>query len=162
MNSEKTQIARKGLSAPMRVILDKYGPLLKGKRILHFGEGKAYEDTLALTTLGPCLAYDPHSKFEYSRDEGLLDFEYDLIVSNYVFNTLPPVERQEAFNKIKHTPCIITVRADRANGSVFADGVVTSRGTFQKQYTPQEAAREFGGYVLESNSSYVMVLTPGS
>lgn len=48
----KTAIARKDLSAPMRYMIQRRGAPYGPTRVLHFGEGKAYHDTRAIFEVG--------------------------------------------------------------------------------------------------------------
>ena len=139
MNTERTQMARTGLSAPLRYILQNgYGPT-KSQDVLHFGEGKALEDTIALRDNAPMTwAYDPHGLDEYVRDEQLLYSEYDWVYSGYVFNTLTEYDRVGAFHNMMN--CVapggvayIAVRTDKVDGIAHEDGVITTRETFQAQ-----------------------------
>lgn len=141
MKSELTQIARTEVSAPTRFIVDNC--YLFGK-VLHFGEGKAYADTTALD-LVPGVdyvqPYDPNSPEEWKRDRSVLrGCQYDIVVSNYVLNTLTAAERQDAFMESFYAGCraYITVRIDKVKGEPFQDGVITSRGTFQTQLSAAE------------------------
>lgn len=134
MNSERTQIKRKQVSAPTRWIIGHID--LNDKFILHYGEGKAFEDTRVLSAFsGSFVAtYDPHTE---ANDPSVLDVQYDVGISNYVFNTLLPATRAKAFSDMLACckRCIIAVRTDKVNGSPVLgyDGVTTSRDTFQTQ-----------------------------
>ncbi len=142
MNSEKTMMTRKAVSAPMRWIIGHID--LNDKFILHYGEGKAFEDTRVLSAFsGSFVAtYDPHTE---SNDPSVLDVDYDVGVSNYVFNTLLPKDRNEAFYDMLAccNRCLISVRTDPVSGLPHADGVITQRGTFQTQLGTGQWMRYF-------------------
>lgn len=158
MNSGLTQIHRKTVSAPMRDIveyLESNPP--GGEEILHFGEGRAYEDTRVLREFGFVYPYDPNSPQKIKRQ--VPRFASGLGVAVYVFNTLPPIQRRMAFtdlNGLAHE-WIIAVRADRVKGEPMFDGVRTTRGTFQKSYTVDQALAEFGGEVIKKTSGYIIL-----
>lgn len=145
MNSEKTQITRKGVSAPTKWIIENY-PLYG--TVLHYGEGKAYHDTAALSDAAGVdwvFAYDPNSNdpekrtlpLGYITDGNTRVMQYDHIVCNYVLNVLIGMNRVNAYHDIIHRALysVITVRTDKVAGEPFADGVITKRGTFQTQLT---------------------------
>lgn len=158
MNSALTQISRKKLSAPMVKIAEFLEESeVQGLSILHFGEGKAYQDTRELERFGKAEGYDPNSPIKEHRK--LSRTQFDLGVAIYVFNTLPPVQRRVAFDDLKWMVgrWIIAVRADRVYGEPMFDGVKTKRGTFQKQYNIGQAVREFGGTVIADAPGYVIL-----
>jgi hypothetical protein len=139
MNSEKTQIARKTVSAPTRFLVE--NEYVYGK-VLHFGEGKAFADTTAMDRLPNVdyvQPYDPNSPDEWKR-ELPLGCTFDYVVCNYVLNTLLPEERADAFTKsfLKGIYAVYTVRIDKVSGEPYEDGVITSKGTFQTQLSAEE------------------------
>jgi len=167
VNSGATAITRKTVSAPTRWIV---GNVFLHGEILHYGEGKAYQDTAALATYHTTVdCYDPNSDdpAKRVRKPGC---RYDLTVCNYVLNTLLPAEREEAFIDafLSATYSIFTVRTDKVKGEPYEDGVLTQRGTFQTQLTSEEwiiwfytaLQRLAGNYrvsVLHKTSSYMIV-----
>lgn len=161
MNSKDTQISRKKISAPTKWIIEHYGDLLKGKDVMHYGEGKAFPDTRALweavdtNTSGSVVPYDPNSPDRFTRNAGVLDWKYDITICNYVFNTLEPADRKAAFDAMPK-PAFVTVRAEGPEGESFEDGVITKRGTFQKAYTGNEFIEEFHGQIIRKTSSYIL------
>ena len=140
MNSEKTQIARRYTTAPTRWLLE-HVDFSSYKTMLHFGEGRAFPDTSAFEEQGLSVwAFDPNSPDEWKRDSKFIDPSlglYDVGVSNYVFNTLLPKDRDEAFYDMLGccNRCYIAVRTDRVPGHPhpLTPGVITQRGTFQTQ-----------------------------
>jgi len=139
MNTKRTQIARKDISAPLRFILDNgYGPKPM-QDVFHFGEGKAVKDTVALKEVSPLTwAYDPYGVDEFVRDESHLYAEYHWIFSGYVFNTLTESDRVDALQQMlgclmPDGLALVAVRTDAVKGVEHDDGVITKRGTFQTQ-----------------------------
>lgn len=149
MNSAKTQITRKNVSAPMRWIVNNlyFSPF---EDVLHFGEGKAFADTEALRLppygSGPyVMAFDPNSPHVWKRDRQIINpefYTYAHGVSIYVFNTLLPKDRDEAFYDMLAccNRCYIAVRTDRVPGHPhpLTPGVITQRGTFQTQLNAEQ------------------------
>lgn len=167
MNSEKTQITRKTTSAPMRWIVGNV-PFPEYGSVLHFGEGKAFEDSYALGLRGLAVfAYDPNSPHEWKRDPEILDRTYDYGVSVYVFNTLLPEDRAWAYLNMlgccEHL--LIAVRTDKVNGDKWRDGVITSRNTFQTQldagqwydWFRQHSPERTSVTLLHKTSAYVIL-----
>ena len=133
MNSEKTQIARRYITAPTRWLLEHVD--FAYKTVLHHGEGKAFPDTRALTEAGAQVrSYEPSSSDAFTATWPVDNF-FDIGVSNYVFNTLTMHDRKSAFLDMLNccNRCLISVRTDRVSGMPHADGVITQRGTFQSQ-----------------------------
>lgn len=142
-HSQRTQISRQSVTTPTRVLMERYPDRLQGS-ILHHGEGKAGADTDALGATG----YDPYAAREESRNREHLSKQYDTVVSNFVFNTLPPQHRSsvrdEMLGAVKPGGrAIVSLRSDRISGTPHEDGVVTSKGTFQKSYNPDSALADF-------------------
>lgn len=152
-----TAITRKSVSRPMRWIRDNV--LLEPMRILHYGEGRAYFDTLALSkgSIYPVEVYEPYpSEYEPWKKDVPLGY-FDLCVSIYVLNTLVPSEREFVIYqmKTKADRVIAAVRTDKINGHPMFDGVITSRNTFQKSFSRSEC--EELGKVLTYNSSFAII-----
>ncbi len=139
MNSEKTQLTRKAVSAPMRWVKDNLEYSFDDWNVLHFGEGKAFPDSAEMVRMGFAVTpYDPNSKDFYTRNPDNIDPSlhiYDIGFSFYVFNTLNQYWREQAFNEMMRCckRLIIAVRTDRVPGEKCQDGVITKRLTFQTQ-----------------------------
>ena len=152
-----TAITRKNVSRPMRWILDNV--LTEPFRILHYGEGKAYFDTYALSkgSIYPVEVYEPHpAENEPWKKDVPLGY-FDLCISVYVLNTLVPSEREFVIWQMtnKADRAIAAVRTDKINGRPMFDGVITSRNTFQKSFSRSEC--EELGKVLTYNSSFAII-----
>lgn len=161
-----TAMTRKSVSAPMKYLAQRRGAPYGPMEVLHFGEGKAYEDTKYLARNGANVTpYDPNSEHELTRDPGILDQHYDLGIAIYVFNTLKPGERYFAFKQLIDCcdTAIIAVRTDKVKGTpIFFDGVETKRGTFQTQLNANQWLRYFQRntfrwiYQLHNGGHYAM------
>ena len=148
VSAGKTAITRRAVSVPTRELIAA-GRITKSSSVLNHGRGKADDDATALSQLASSYAeYDPN----YSPDRAALDQRYDVVVSNYVLNVLPPDVRKLAWEDIAQSTggvAYITVRssADKAiRGKKYKDGVITSIGTFQKGYTAIGLKREAKRY----------------
>lgn len=162
MDAQRTQITRTSVSRPTRFIAGRFNEKLTGLRILHHGSGKAYADTALLEELGATVTdYEPNPADDPAKaDRKRLKGTYDLVISNYVLNVLPPEQRDEVWGDLysiarlaqrrrKDVVIYVTVRSFRdtsIKGQPFEDGVITSRGTFQKGYDEQELHREADRY----------------
>ena len=150
-NSKRTAIARKTISRPTRTLLSS-GRIPKGASVLNHGSGKADADAAALAVAAAEYAeYDVN----FAPDRDVLNHRYDVVVSNYILNVLPPEDRKFAWQDIARATggvAYITVRAtgdkDIYKGKKYKDGYMMSTGAFQKPYTAkglvQEAKRYFG------------------
>ena len=160
-----TARARNGLSAPMRQI-DKMRLIHPSDNILHFGEGRAFEDTRLMEawTQGDVTAYEPYGPDESKHLLPSPDKKFSLIISIYVLNTLQPEERLAAIDEMKarvteHGYIIAALRTDEINGTPYRDGVLTGRGTFQKTYWKREDQLQVG-YPIYLNRDFVIVNIP--
>jgi hypothetical protein len=148
VSAGKTAIARRSVSVPTRELIAA-GRITKLSSVLNHGRGRADNDATALSQLASSYAeYDPN----YSPDREVLNQRYDVVVSNYVMNVLPPDVRKLAWEDIAQATggvAYITVRSsgDKAiRGKKYKDGVITSIGTFQKGYTATGLTREAKKY----------------
>ncbi len=144
----KTAMSRTGLSAPTKYLLDK--GLIRGK-VFQQGRGKADHDAEAMSkTASAYSEYDPN----YAPGRKALRKKYDTVISNFVLNTLPPTVRDSAWLDIQSTvgrggTAYISVRStgDKGiRGEQSEDGVITSKGTFQKAYSMQDIVDEASVY----------------
>ncbi len=147
-SARRTAISRRAISVPTRELIAA-GRITTSSSVLNHGRGKADADATALSQLASSYAeYDPH----YASDRASLDQRYDVVVSNYVLNVLPPDIRKLAWEDIAQATggvAYITVRSsgDKAiRGKKYKDGVITSTGTFQKGYTATGLKREAKKY----------------
>lgn len=141
---QKTSIARKALSVPVKTALTK-GFLVSGNTIHDYGCGslenmeKHGNDVTRLQTLG-------FNTTGHDLDHGQKQ-QADIVFCSYVINVIEnPNERKEVIrdaynlcNKI----LILSARVDKkslenSKTTPYADGVVTQNNTFQKFYTTSE------------------------
>jgi len=145
----RTAIARKAISRPTLTLLDA-GRIPKGASVLNHGSGRADADAAALASAASEYAeYDPN----HAPNPEALERRYDIVVSNYVLNVLPPDIRKHAWEDIARTTggvAYITVRStgDKAiyKGKKHKDGYKMSTGTFQKPYTATDLVKEAKRY----------------
>lgn len=146
----KTAISRRGLSVPTRELIAN-GFIKSDDSLLNHGRGRAETDANTLANLVRFYAeYDPN----YAPDRSVLNAKYDVVLSNYVLNVLPPELREKAWEDIqkatgRNGAAFISVRSsgDRTmQGESYADGIITKRGTFQKPYTREGFMEETSQY----------------
>jgi hypothetical protein len=170
MNAGRTQIARQTVSVPTRWLVDNLHGYLYGSDLLHHGAGKARHDTMELeqTTCTRVTEYDPN--VDGIDDRAVLGgWQYDVVVSNYVLNVIPPFDRVFAILDIRESmktggSAYVTVRSHKdksIKGTPHEDGVITSINTFQKGYTREELISELSMYfrdveIVWENGSSIM------
>lgn len=135
----RTAMARTALSRPVsQAVMD--GVLTLGRSLLDYGCGRG-GDVQRLRALGYIVAgWDP----VFAPDHDLTPS--DVVNLGYVINVIESAdERAETLRRaweLAKTVLIVAVRLDWEARGVLAqpaaDGVVTSRGTFQKFYTQHE------------------------
>ena len=145
----RTAIARKAVSRPTRTLLGS-GRIPKGASVLNHGRGRADADAAALAAAAAEYAeYDPN----HAPNPEALKRRYDVVVSNYVLNVLPPDIRKLAWQDIARTTggtAYITVRStgDKSiyKGKKHLDGYKMATGTFQKPFTAADLQKEAKRY----------------
>jgi len=144
----KTAMSRRAVSVPTRELISG-GRIPPDATVLHHGRGRADDDAQALASAAAAYAeYDPN----YAPDRTVFDDRYDVVISNYVLNVLPPDIRKNAWEDIARATggtAYITVRStgDKSiRGKKYKDGVITSSKTFQKSYTAEALIREAKRY----------------
>lgn len=133
-----TALTRYGFSAPIQ-LLDRYGFLTQNVTIFDYGCGKG-DDVRGLIANGLAAeGWDPH----YAADRPITPA--DVVNLGFVVNVIEdPVERREALLRayeLARTVLAVSVMVateQAVQGRSFADGVLTSRNTFQKYYTQSE------------------------
>lgn len=157
-----TALKRTKPSRPAREIVMR-GLIGENDFVLNFGSGHAEHDT---------ALFREHARFAESYDP-LLGPEmpkvrggWDVIYCGYVLNVLPPTERGVVIRTIANIlrpggRAYFAVRSDEIKGRPYEDGVITSRGTFQKSYTSTVLFRELivafhQTRGLRSTSSYIL------
>jgi DNA phosphorothioation-associated putative methyltransferase len=134
----KTAIARSDLSRPIRLALED-GLISSGTTVFDYGCGLG-DDVRQLRGRGfECSGWDPVHRSEEPLKEA------DVVNLGYVVNVIEnPSERVEALRcawELSTRALIVSARLtlEQANGhSVYGDGYLTTRGTFQKYYDQHE------------------------
>ncbi len=148
----KTAISRTDLSRPIQLALNA-GLLTEDQTFLDYGCGRG-DDLRALDALGfDCRGWDP-----VHRPDGELR-ESDVVNLGYVVNVIEdPRERVETLKSAwaKATKALVVaarvdIQALPEEVEEHADGVITTRGTFQKFYAQPEL-RGWIDEVLETQS----------
>ena len=157
-----TALARRSLSVPMRELMNL--GLLYGS-VLDFGAGKGF-DVNFLSYLGlDIVGYDKYNP-EY-KDESLLDKKYDVVVANYVLNTIVSLEEhQQVIDKLRTLGdnVFIALRNDKKNiKSTWEyieeyDCYKTTKGSYQRYYDNESIHKYFGEveYII-NNSSLILI-----
>jgi DNA phosphorothioation-associated putative methyltransferase len=134
----RTALSRTGFSAPIQM-LDYYGFLDGTRTVFDYGCGKG-DDVRGLNLNNiKAQGWDPH----YAPDNPIANAS--LVNLGFVINVIEdPVERREALTRAyalaKELIVVSVMLAAQApeNTKPFADGVLTSRNTFQKYFTQAE------------------------
>ena len=134
---EKTAILRFGHSRPVMLALA-HDLMRPGRSVFDYGCGKG-EDVKYLRSTGiDASGWDPH----YQPDTPPV--EADVVNLGYVLNVIEDrAEREATLLKaysLARSVLVVAVRVDRTleNGTEFSDGLLTSRGSFQKLYKQGE------------------------
>ena len=158
----KTAITRTALSVPMRELMNL--GLLYGS-VLDFGAGKGF-DVNFLSYLGlDIVGYDKYNP-KY-KDESLLDKKYDVVCCLYVLNVIRNLEEhQQVIDKLRSLGdnVFVALRNDKKNiKSTWEyieeyDCYKTTKGSYQRYYTPESIGRHFGSVEYIINSSSLILL----
>lgn len=136
---EKTAIGRGDLSMPVRQAL-RDGLIKVETSLLDYGCGRG-QDVARLRKMNlDAHGWDPH----FAPDSPLLP--KDIVLLNYVLNVIEdPAERREAVTKAwglakkaMVVSCRLQWERSAVRGTSIADGIVTSRNTFQHFFAPRE------------------------
>ena len=135
----RTALRRTGLSTPMQSLL-RHGFLDGGHSVFDYGCGHA-DDLAILDEMGVrSTGWDPHFRPEVTREVA------DVVNLGFVLNVIEDLaERREALlgayglaNRLLVVGVLIGGRTAFERHRLFRDGVLTTRGTFQKYFTQQE------------------------
>lgn len=162
----KTKISHKrnAISVPVRKYMnDKL--INKEQFILDYGCGRG-DDVNRLRTAGyDIIGYD---KYIITYPEIILNRLYDVVMCNYVFNTIEnPQERALLVQELTRLgyKVLIAVRSDfkaiQPSWKRYSDGFLTTFNTFQKFYTLEDVQQEFtiNGYepsIIHADSSNII------
>lgn len=152
-----TALTRTSLSAPVQLML-RHGLADETKSVFDYGCGKG-GDVRGLATLGiSCSGWDPY----YAPTIG--QHPADVVNLGFVINVIEdPVERRAALTRAwdltNEVLIIATMIASEGpvQGIPFADGILTSRKTFQKYYTQAELR----SYIETAIGEYAIAAGPG-
>lgn len=142
----KTAIRRYKLSRPLATA-ETHGLLRPELSVLDYGCGRGEDVSLLQKNGLKAEGWDP-----YFRPNGPLE-PADVVNLGYVLNVIEkPAERSETLRKayaLAVRTLVIAVRVDQSldKGIPFEDGLITTRGAFQKIYTQSEF-RQFIGETL--------------
>jgi len=135
----RTAISRNDLSRPLRYAI-KDGILLPSLSLFDYGCGRG-SDVARLRTLGfACAGWDPQYAPETSFQNA------DVVNLGYVINVIENATERESVlrqawsfaQRVMIVSARLTVETDPGEILPFADGYLTSRGTFQKLYEQNE------------------------
>lgn len=149
---ERTAIRRAGLSRPLRLAVDA-GLLPDDARVMDYGCGHG-DDVRYLRDSGyEVSGWDPVHRPDGAREPA------DIVNLGYVINVIEdPEEREEALRsawKLAANLLIVSARLSVEPGPVhqksYSDGVLTSKGTFQK-FFEQAELRDWIDSALDAKS----------
>ena len=150
----RTAMARTSLSAPVQLLM-RHGLITKEELFFDYGCGRG-DDLNALAESGYTTAgWDPH----YAPKNELPNKAHAVNLG-FVVNVIEdPAERVEAItNAFKLSSGVLVVgvmlHGPERGGKAYGDGVVTSRGTFQK-YFSQEELKDYLEQVLNQEAFLV-------
>ncbi len=154
----RTAMARRTLSTPMQALW-RHGYLAAPHTVFDYGCGRG-DDLGALQAIGlEATGWDPHFCPEGVRAQ------CDVVNLGFVLNVIEdPHERAEALRgafgltrKVLSVGVLIGGRTAYERCRLFRDGVLTSRGTFQKYFTHPE----LGTYIAETLGRDPVSVGPG-
>ena len=150
----RTAMARTSLSAPVQLLV-RHGLITKEQLFFDYGCGRG-DDLNALAESGYTTAgWDPHY-----APTNVLPNKAHAVNLGFVVNVIEdPAERVEAItNAFKLSSGVLAVgvmlHGPERGGEAYGDGVVTSRGTFQK-YFSQEELKDYLEQVLHQEAFLV-------
>jgi DNA phosphorothioation-associated putative methyltransferase len=147
-------IKRRQLSRPVRAALSS-GVLVRGLSYFDYGSGRG-DDVRLLRRRGfKAHGWDPHHAADQQKRAA------DVVGLVYVANILPtPRARAAALREaagLARRSLLVAVRADKAEGVPFRDGVRTSAGTFQANFDRED----FAAFLRRTLCRDVRELEPG-
>jgi hypothetical protein len=154
----RTAIVRRDLSQPMQLMM-RLGIVTKTRSLFDYGCGQG-EDVAALRADGyRAFGWDPHHAMDGIRAPA------EIVNLGFVLNVIEDTrERLEtlkaAWDFAEKALCVAVMRYGKVSTSgwkPYGDGVLTSRGTFQKYFRQQELHY----YVAEATGQKPLALAPG-
>lgn len=147
----KTAMARTKASVPTRKLISS-GRIPQGASVLNHGCGRSeYDREELMKVAGEYEQHDPN----HCPNPDALDKEYDVVISNFVMNVLPPEVRDDAWKDVARATggtAYVSVRSQgdksimKAAKKKYKDGIITGIGTFQKPYSAVSITREAKKY----------------
>lgn len=151
-----TALSRSSLSAPVQLLL-RCGLLATGTTLFDYGCGKG-DDVRELAAAGHAAAgWDPY----FAPEEAKL--ESDIVNLGFVINVIEdPIERADALRgaaSLARRALVVSVMLHNSAsaGTIYGDGVLSSRGTFQKYFSQDE----FRDYLEHALGLSVIMAAPG-
>ncbi len=136
--NEAVAIKRATLSRPIQAAIEA-GALTRSRTFFDFGEGRGDDVRLLTRRRYKASGWDPHHSPKKRKRRA------DVVGLIFVLNVIPsPRKRIEALRQaagLAKRHLLVAVRADRADGEPYRDGVRTSAGTFQRNYPPASIPR---------------------
>lgn len=154
----RTAMARRALSTPMQALW-RHGYLAAPHSVLDYGCGRG-DDLAALRAVGlEASGWDPYFRPDGARAEA------DVVNLGFVLNVIEdPAERADALlraygfaRRVLAVSALVGGRTAFERYRLFRDGVLTSRGTFQKYF----AHAELGAYITEVVGREPVSVGPG-
>lgn len=154
----RTALSRSGLSTPMQALW-RHGFLAPERTVFDYGCGRG-DDVRALAQHGlDVRGWDPHFASDVGKREA------DVVNLGFVLNVIEdPIERAAALRgawSLTKTVLAVAVliggRDAYERCRLFGDGVLTSRGTFQKHFS----STEFRTYLEATLAREPIALAPG-
>ncbi|NGM23971.1 DNA phosphorothioation-associated putative methyltransferase [Roseomonas stagni] len=151
----RTAISRSGLSAPMQA-LARWGFLDGAPTVLDYGCGRG-DDVRALAAAGlRAVGWDPHFAPDAPREPS------EVVNLGFVLNVIDDLEERNAtlraaFGLAKCVLSVAVMTVRKGSGSDHADGLLTTRGTFQKYF----GQTELRAYVAEVLGREPVTVGPG-
>lgn len=152
--AEPRAIRRKRLSRPLRLAIES-GQLTKSRSYHDVGEGHGLDVSHLKRRGYRATGHDPH----YSPDKR--PRAADVVGLVYVLNTIAdPAERSKLLRssyRLARKALVVASRTDKAAGKKHRDGVLTSAGSFQRNWS----SPQFRRYVSRILGKQVDELAPG-
>lgn len=152
-----TATSRTSLSAPVQMLV-RYGFLQKGELFFDYGCGRGDDLTFLANSGYVAAGWDPHY-----APTNKLPKKAHAVNLGFVVNVIEdPAERVEALtNAFEITGGVLSVGVmlygPERGGKEYGDGVVTSRGTFQKYFSQEE----FKDYLEQVLHQEPFLVAPG-
>ena len=112
------------------------------------------------------VGFDPYHP-QYAHPENLIAMFFNRILNFYVLNVVVPDERELILENLLNLSSedgriFIAVRdvSEKVTGEPYADGVITSTGTFQHLFSPEELIETILEYYPEGTEVKILTRKP--